>query len=498
MISALALGFAAILAQQSSCDNLKTVSVPNTKITSVEFVPAGPYRTQGRGGQQQSGPQLPAHCRIAAVLTPSADSHIEMELWLPADGWNGKFLAVGNGGWAGNIETGAMATALSRGYATASNDTGHKGGSASFAVGHPDKIIDFGYRSMHEMTVQSKALIQAFYSRAPQLSYYQGCSTGGRQGLMEAQRYPEDFDAIIAGAPVYNQVHLNTSQVPLQVEMLKDPSHLVPQAKVALFAKSVMAACDGKDGVKDGIVSDPQSCKFDPASLICKEGDGPDCLTAAQVESARKAYAPVKTRTGELVYPGHSPGFESGWRIPAPGVALNPLFGDMPRYLARQDANWDLMSFDLDKDLALALKNAGFIESNDPDLAKFKARGGKLLLYHGWADPGPAPENTIDYYSKVVQKTGKADGAQSQDWMRLFLLPGVGHCGGGVGPDRADYLTALEQWREKGTAPNQIIASRNRGGQVDMTRPLCPYPQIAKWSGSGSTDDAKNFVCTAK
>ena len=493
MISTLAFGFAAMLAQQSSCDNLKTVAVANTTITSVEFVPAGPYRTQGRGGQQQTGPQLPAHCRIAAVLTPSSDSHIEMELWLPTEGWNGKFLAVGNGGWAGNIETGAMATALSKGYATASNDTGHKGGSASFAVGHPEKVIDFGYRSMHEMAVQSKAIIRAFYSRAPQLSYYQGCSTGGRQGMMEAQRYPEDFDAIIAGAPVYNVLHLNTSQVSLQVDMLREPSRIVPQNKVALFAKSVVAACDAKDGVKDGIISDPQSCKFDPASLLCKEGDGPECLTAAQAETAKKAYSPVKTKNGEVVYPPHSPGFETGWRIPAPGTPINPLFGDTPRYIAHQDANFDFMSFDLDKDLALALKNAGFIESNDPDLSKFKARGGKLLLYHGWADPGPAPENTINYYYKAVEKTGKAD-----DWMRLFLLPGVGHCGGGVGPDRADYLSALEQWREKGIAPSQIVASRTRGGQVDMTRPLCPYPQVAKWNGSGSTDDAKNFVCTGK
>src|SRR5215831_19021493 len=297
MISSLALGFIAMFAQQTSCDSLKTLSVPNTKITAVEFVPAGPFRTQGSRGQQQTGPQLPAHCRVAAVLTPSTDSHIEMELWLPTDNWNGKFLAVGNGGWAGNIEKGAMATALSRGYATASNDTGHKGGSASFAVGHPEKLVDFGYRSMHEMTVQSKAIIQSFYSRGPQLSYYQGCSTGGRQGMMEAQRYPEDFDAIIAGAPVYNQVHLNTSQVSLQIDMLRDPSRIVPQNKVAMLATAVVAACDEKDGVKDGIVSDPQSCKFDPASLMCKEGDGPNCLTAAQAESVRKAYSPVKTKS---------------------------------------------------------------------------------------------------------------------------------------------------------------------------------------------------------
>jgi len=494
MLSTLAFGFVALIAQQTSCDSLKNVSVPNTQITNVQFVPAGPYRTQGRGGQQQTGPQLPAHCRVAAVLTPSSDSHIEMELWLPTEGWNGKFLAVGNGGWAGNIETGAMATGLSKGYATASNDTGHKGGSASFAVGHPEKLVDFGDRSMHEMAVRSKAIIQSFYSRSPQLSYYQGCSTGGRQGMMEAQRYPEDFDAIIAGAPVYNVIHLNIATVYPQVEMLKQPASILPPDKVTLLANAVVAACDEKDGVKDKIISNPQACKFDPAVLMCKPGQTSDCLTAPQVDTVKKAYSPVKLKSGEVVYPPHSPGFEPQLRIPTPGQPLSSLWTDTPRYIGHQDANWDPISFDLDKDLALALKNAGFIESNDPDLSKFKARGGKLLLWHGWADPGPAPENTINYYYQASEKTG----GKTDDWMRLFLLPGVGHCGGGVGPDRADYLTPMEQWREKGIAPSQIVASRARGGQVDITRPLCPYPQMAKWNGSGSTDDAKNFTCSSK
>lgn len=493
MISSLAVVLLAAVAQQAPCEGLKSLSLPNTTITASEYVPAGPQRT-GRGGQ--AGAQLPAHCRVAATLKPSADSHIEMELWMPAENWNGKFLAVGNGGWAGNIETGAIAAGLSRGYAAASNDTGHKGGSASFAVGHPEKLIDFGYRSMHEMAVQSKAIIQAFYKRAPQLSYYQGCSTGGRQGLMEAQRYPEDFDAIIAGAPVYNVIHLNIQSVARQVEMLKEPSRIIPQNKMTLFANAVVAACDAQDGVKDNIISDPRMCRFDPQTLSCKAGDAPDCLTPAQVESARKAYAPIKTRNGELVYPGSSPGFETGYRMPTPGAAMTPLFTDTPRYVGRQDANWDVMTFDLDADLSLAMKNAGYIESTDPNLAKFKARGGKLLLYHGWADPGPAPENTVNYVSGVAQKLG---GASQDDWMRLFLIPGMGHCRGGVGPDQADFLGAIERWREKGEAPAQIIATRPAGnGRTEMTRPLCPHPQVMKYKGSGSTDDAKNFVCGAR
>lgn len=487
MMSSLAVVLLAAVVQQGPCEGLKSLSLPRTTITVSDYVPAG-QRT-GRGGQ---GAQLPAHCRVAATLRPSADSQIEMELWMPAENWNGKFLAVGNGGWAGNIETGAIAAGLGRGYATASNDTGHKGGSAFFAVGHPEKLIDFGYRAMHEMAVQSKAIIQAFYKRGPQLSYYQGCSTGGRQGLMEAQRYPEDFDAIIAGAPVHNMIHLNIQSVARQVELLREPSRIIPPGKMTLFTNAVVAACDQKDGVKDNIISDPPMCRFDPQTLMCKAGDAADCLTAAQVESAKRAYAPVKTGNGGLVYPGSSPGFETGYRMPTPGTALNPLFADMPRYVGRQDANWDVMSFDLETDLALAMKNAAFIEATDPNLAKFKGRGGKLLLYHGWADPGPAPENTINYVSAVAGKLG----GRQDDWMRLFLMPGMGHCRGGVGPDQADFLGAIERWRESGEAPGQILASRAPApGRTEMTRPLCPYPQVAKYSGAGSPDEAKNFVC---
>ncbi|HZI78691.1 MAG TPA: tannase/feruloyl esterase family alpha/beta hydrolase [Vicinamibacterales bacterium] len=493
MIASLAVMAAAALMQlPPSCDALKAVARPHLTITNVEFVPAG-AALPGRGGRGAPAEPLPAHCRVAATLTPSADSRIEMELWLPTADWNGKFLAVGNGGWAGSISTAAMAAGLRRGYATASNDTGHSGASAAFAVGHPEKLIDFGYRAMHEMTVQSKAMIQAFYRRAPRLSYYQGCSTGGRQGMMEAQRYPDDFDAIIAGAPVYNMVHLNVSQVALQVDMLRDPARLVPPAKVKRLAEAVVTACDQRDGVKDGIVSEPRACRFDPSVLACKAGETGACLTAPQVENARSAYAPL-TQKGTLVYPGRSPGFEEGWRIPTPGAPLNPLFTDMVRYVGRQDPNWDPMTFDLQADLARALKNGGFVEANDPDLAAFKARGGKLLLYHGWADPGPAPENTINYLEAVKAKLG----GQEDSWIRAFLMPGVGHCGGGVGPDQADFLGALERWREAGEAPARITATRSgRGGRPPMARPLCPHPQVARYSGAGSTDDEKNFTCVA-
>jgi len=474
MIAALALIAAS---SASPCEDLKSLPLRNVTVTTTELVKAAPA--------------VPAHCRVAAVLTPVPDSRIEIEVWFPLDAWNGKLEVVGNGGWAGVISTPAMAAALREGYATASTDTGHKGGSGSFAV-QREALVDFGYRSMHELTVAAKAMVAAFYQRPARLSYYNGCSTGGRQGMMEAQRYPDDFDAIVAGAPVYNQVHLNTSQVALQMQMLRDPSLIVPPSKVAMLAKAVLNACDASDGVKDGIVSDPLKCSFDPAALQCKAADGADCLTAKQVESVKRAYAPAKTSAGALVYPGHAYGFENGWRVPQPGAPINPLFADMPRYVAHQDANWDVTTFDLDADLASAIKNGGYIEANDPNLAKFKARGGKLLFYHGWADPGPAPANTIAYYESVAKALG---GGKQDDWMRLFLLPGVGHCGGGVGPDQADYMAALERWRESNVAPDQIVAAKVTAGRLEMTRPICAYPKVAQYKGSGSTNDGANFSC---
>jgi feruloyl esterase len=482
----------------AGCEALAALALPQAKITKAQFVAAGALsipNASGRGAGMYA--QLPALCRIAAVLTPSADSHIQMEIWLPAENWNGKFLAVGNGGWAGTISFDAMATGLRRGYATASNDTGHSDPGAQFALSN-DKLIDFAYRAMHEMTVHSKTIVGTYYRRPPQLSYYQGCSTGGRQGMMAAQRYPEDFDAIVAGAPVYNMVHLNVSQTALQVHMLKNPDRIIPQNKMTLVANAAVAACDGNDGIKDNIINDPRSCRFDPGVLACKAGDAADCLTPEQVESARQFYLPVKATSGGVVYPGRSPGVESGYaaRIPVPGKPMNPLWSDMPRFVGHRDANWDVMTFDLDKDLALALKNASFVEASNPDLSKFKARGGKLLLWHGWADPGPAPENTINYYTQAAKTVG---GGAPDDWMRLFLMPGVAHCGGGVGPDQADFLGAMERWREQGVAPGQITASRNAGrsGLTPMTRPLCPFPQVAKYKGTGSTDEAGNFSCAA-
>jgi feruloyl esterase len=490
---ALLFGAALNVFAQTPCENLKSLSLPDTNITAAESIPAGPYKPQSAmpGAPQQSAMMLPAYCRIAAILKPSPDSEIGIEVWLPSEKWNEKFQAVGNGGWAGSISFSAMASALQEGYATASTDTGHKGMNSSFGIGHPEKVLDYAYRAVHEMTVKSKALIAAFYSRNPHLSYWNGCSTGGRQGLMEAQRYPEDYDGIIAGAPANFHSHLHSADMALAVPILKDASLSVPQSKLAVLNKAVLSACDEMDGVKDGILSDPNQCHFDPSVLLCRNGDADDCLTAQQLESVKKTYAAPKMKNGEPIFPGKTHGSELGWNV------LNskqpPMVSIGTFQLTYQDPKWDWQTYDPDRDTAAADQKTGFINAIDPKLKAFKVRGGKLLLYHGWNDTGIAPGNTINYYSNVLSEMGE----KQDDWLQLFMVPGMGHCSGGSGPDQANFMSAMERWREGNIVPNQITAYHVSNNKVDMTRPLCPYPQIAKYKGIGSTNDAANFTCAA-
>jgi feruloyl esterase len=384
-----------------------------------------------------------------------------------------------------------MARGLQSGYAVASNDTGHSGGSAAFAVGHPEKVVDFAYRAMHEMAVRSKDLIEAYYERPPQLSYYQGCSTGGRQGMMSAQRYPADFDAIIAGAPVNNQLALNATQLHNMKTLIEDRSMALNPEKVRRLHEAVLDACEANDGVKDGFLNDPLACDFDPGSLRCYGEETSACLTKDEVAAVRNAYAGVHSRDGGQLYPGHARGFELGWRVPAAGAEPASLQTDATRYVAHEDTDWDWREFDLESDLALVRQKAGFIEALETDLSDFKARGGKILFYHGWSDPGPSPLNTIAYYDDVLERMGR----DQSDWMRLYLMPGMGHCRGGIGPDQADFLGAMEAWRERGVAPDRITAARVREGRVDMTRPLCPHPQVATWDREGNPNDAESFTC---
>ena len=428
---------------------------------------------------------------MVLLLKPSADSHVETEVWLP-EKWNGKFQAVGNGGWAGTIPYGAMGRALTDGYATAGTDTGHKGGNALFAIGHPEKLIDLAYRAVHETAVHSKAIISSYYRRPPQFSYWNGCSTGGRQGLFSAQKYPEDFDAIIAGAPANYWSHLHAWDLAVSVPALKDPANAVPSAKLALVNRAVLDACDAHDGVKDGFLNEPRSCTFDVATLQCTAGDGDSCLTAAEIASVKRMYAPARTSNGRDVFAGMDRGSELGWtgRLTGqpPGVAVGSF------QVAYQDAAWDPRNFDLDRDLPIVDQRVGSVlNAIDPDLSAFRKRGGKLILYHGWNDTAISAGNTINYYQSVLAKMGGDQG----DWVRLFMAPGMGHCQGGVGPSQVNWMSALERWRQSGQPPDRIEAARLVDGRVEMTRPLCPYPQVARYTGAGSTNDASNFVCKA-
>ncbi len=470
----------------ASCENVKSLGLSDASITLAQPIAAGAFTPlQGSANPYKN---LPAFCRVAATLKPSSDSDIKIEVWLPESGWNGKLQSVGNGAWAGTIGYGAMATALASGYAAASTDTGHAGNNANFITGHPEKVIDFGYRAVHEMTVAAKSIIGAYYGNGPKLSYWNGCSTGGRQALTEAQRYPADYDGILAGAPAIYASHLQGQQVWSAAVVHQDETSYIPPAKFPVIHDAVLQQCDALDGVKDRVLEDPTRCKFDPKVLLCKEGDAGSCLTAAQVDSVRKLYSGPKN-----VFPGLEPGSELGWSSLA-GAQPMSLAVELYKYIVLENPNWDYKTFNPEKDVPLAEKKAGpAIDAINPNLKPFTERGGKLIMYHGWSDPGIAPMNTVQYYGRVVDALGGK--SKTENAVRLFMIPGMNHCRGGDGTDTFDGIAALDQWVEKGKAPAQITASHLTQGKIDRTRPLCPYPQVAAYKGSGDTNDAANFAC---
>ena len=444
--------------------------------------------------------QTATHCRVSITLRPAAGSEINSEVWMPsASEWNGKLLMEGGGGLVGSINMEGMAHAVREGYASASTDTGHTGTGGRFAFGHPDKITDFAYRAVHETAVTAKALIAAYYGRGPRLSYWEGCSTGGRQGLMSAQRYPKDFDGIIAGAPAYNQIYISAWRMRLLMTALKSPQHALPTEKLKLLNDAVLNRCDKNDGVEDGLIENPRNCNFDPSVLKCSRTDTASCLTPQQLETVNTAYSDLRSSGGELLYPHLPFGGELGWRLPAGATQPGSIDIDIFRYIGNQDPAWDWRSFDLRKDIDRALLHGKEIHAVSPDLSGFKTRGGKLLIYHGWSDGGSGGAisalNTISYYDSVLKQMGP----DQDDWFRLFMVPGMDHCGGGTGPNQFNKLAALERWREQNEPPDSITAARvNESGVIDMTRPLCPYPQQAVYKGRGSTNDAANFTCKVK
>jgi feruloyl esterase len=481
-----------------ACANLSALKLPDTTITSAQEVTGGSLTPTG--ARALTG--LPPFCRVVAVTRPA----IRFEVWLPLDTWNGKFQGVGNGANAGTISYPAMVTAMKRGYATASTDTGHQTENArdgEWAMGHPELVADFGYRAIHVTAENGKTIVGKFYAQPAKHAYFVACSTGGRQALMEAQRFPEDYDGIIAGAPAVNWSRFQTGGHMWVADAFnKDPESYLPATKLKALGDAVNAACDKLDGITDGIIADPRKCTFDPKLLQCAAGkDDATCLTPKQVTAVSKVWSGSHSSSGELIYPGYMRGGEAspgGWNAYMTGTG--PLSGNhyeqasnTLKYLILENPNWDYRSFDVEKDAAFAQKKLGkLFDAFDPNLTPFRDRGGRLLLYHGWNDPSISPLNTINYYEKVG-----ATVKNSEEFARLFMVPGMLHCGGGPGPNSFDMVAALEQWVEQKHAPERIDASHITNGAVDRTRPLCVYPKTASYTGSGSTDEAANFVCKA-
>jgi len=483
MILALAV---AAPASAVTCESLTGLTLPNTTITSAQ--------PTSSAGAASGSRVLPAFCRVSATSRPSSDSDIKIEVWLPLEGWNGNLLANGNGGWSGSINPQALAAGLARGYASAMTDLGHEGSSASFALGHPEKLVDYGYRAAHEMAVAAKAIIAGYYGHGPKFSYWTGCSAGGRSALMEAQRFPADFDGIIAGDPGLDWTGRAIQSVWVAQATHKSEETYIPPDKYPLIHEAVLQACDARDGVKDGVLEDPTRCHFDPVELQCKGSDNLKCLTAPQVETARAIYTSViNRRTKKSVAPAFERGSELGWATMA-GPKLFAIGDNLFKYVVFQDPAWDYKTFDFDSDLARTAKaENGLLNAMNPNLGAFMDRGGKLIQYHGWSDPQIAPSSSVEYYTRVLETFGEA--AKVQSSYRLFMVPGMAHCRGGDGTSSFDMLSALQQWVESGKAPDRIEASRIRNGITDRTRPLCPYPQIARYTGTGSTDEAANFAC---
>ncbi len=499
-------------ASAASCEGLLALKLDDTTIKSAASIEAGPFKTPGSAAS--AAPlALPAFCRVVGVTAPA----INFEVWLPLRNWNGKFQGVGNGGTAGVISYAAMAAALNRGYATASTDTGHvnkRAFDSTWALGHPELVADFGHRALHVTTVNGKEVTRTFFGKPADRSYYVGCSKGGQQGLMEAQRYPEDYDGIIAGDPAHDWTRFYAgAHLWYSLATLKDPDSYIPAGKMPLLHKAVVAACDSIDGIADGVLDDPRKCGFDPATLICKASqDSQSCLTPKQARAVKDIWAGARNSAGTLIFPGLVPGGEagppSGWGPWTNGTA--PFTGS--HFVAAdgwfknavfENPDWDFRTFNYDRDVPFAINRVGkLVDAIDPNLMPLKRREAKLIVYHGWSDPDISPLSSINYYESVI--SFMADGKsrdmalkETQEFFRLFMVPGMNHCTGGPGPSNFDMLTALEQWVEHGTAPRAVVATHLTNGIADRTRPLCPYPQVARWNGKDNVNDAASFVCAA-
>ena len=476
-------------ANPAECSNLTTLKLPDVKITEAAPVPAA-----------TTGAVRAPHCRVLGVI----GTEIHFALLLP-DEWNRKFVMGGGGGFVYRIDNQASAV-VNAGYATVGTDTGHQAASvtdAAWALNNLERQVNFGYLGVHRTAEVAKAIIRSYYGSSSARSYFSGCSNGGRQAMMEAQRFPEDFDGIVAGAPAYDFTAIGAQFIKDIRAAFPDPRNITEPISIATLKAveaQVVQKCDALDGVKDGLIEDPRSCTVDVAALTG--------VTDPQRALLKAIYAETRNRDG-VIYPAQPAGGEgemAGWALWITGVnpqmmaaskspSLRYGFGtEMFKYLVFNDPSFDYTRYDLStykKDTALA---ATVLNATDPNLDAFKNRGGKLLLWHGWSDPALTALASVKYYEQVHARDAKAG-----DYFRMFMMPGVLHCAGGPGPDTVDWAAAIDEWVEKGKAPERIVAQK-RGGvgtaaTVARTRPLCPYPQRAVYSGSGSTDDAASFAC---
>jgi tannase/feruloyl esterase len=479
-----------------ACEALRQTRLADGSVISAASIDAGTFTPPATANATAAAvfKTLPAFCRVVARLAPTSDSDIRVEVWLPKSGWNRKLQAAGNGGLGGAIPYPALAAAVTAGYAAAGTDAGHVGGNADFVKGHPEKLVDFAYRAIHDMTVAAKTLVAAHYDARPAKSYFNSCSTGGRQALIEAQRFPDDFDGIVAGDASWDQMRLYAARVALNIFMNREPAAVIPPGKYPMIHDAVLKACDALDGVKDGVLEDPTRCAFDFSTLACAGEDRADCLTRPQIASAKAMASPITDpKSGAVLHPGrYYPGSELGWGAVGGPVPSGESWEGMKKIVFTPD--WDYHTMRVPDDVERAVKaDNGLLYGGDPDLRRFFRRGGKLLIYHGWADPLVTPDTSLIMYKRITETVGPA----AKNSMALFMVPGMGHCQGGPGTDQFDKAAAIDQWVESGTKPQSIVASHVTSGVVDRTRPLCAYPATAHYIGTGSTDEARNFRCQA-
>ncbi len=505
----------------NSCGQLTKLNLTKATVVSAEDTAAGqflPPGIQADTPEAATYKKLPRFCRVVVKATPSADSGIAIEVWLPVTNWNRKLRGQGNGGFAGSLDYRGLAHSVGLGYASVATDAGHKGEAtdSSWALGHPEKIIDFGYRAVHEMTGVAKTVVETYYGQAEKRAYFDACSDGGREALMEAQRFPEDYDGILAGAPANDWTEMLAGGLQVEKSVLANRANFIPPDKLPMITSAVLKSCNANDD----FLNNPPECHFDPGILLCAQTRTGSCLSAAQVQTLKSIYRGGLDSSGRQIFPGLMPSSEAGdggWQDWVTGKEFGKSDGiaytrGFFQNMVYEDPNWDLRAANVDSALQRSQeKLAPILNATDPDLGRFKARGGKLILYHGWIDPAISPLNTVRYYNEVASKMG---GQATEQFVRLYMVPGMQHCAGGPGPfifgqlgigkahDSAhNAAVALERWVENSQAPREIIATKLRDDSdsskgILMTRPLCPYPQIAQYAGSGDLSSAGSYKCS--